>query len=332
MPVRANTSPDMPELSNSLTIAVLLGGTNSEREISMESGQRVLEAFHSLGYEAVPVVYEGELADTVGAIRRFDLVFNALHGGDGEDGTVQAAFEKAGISYTGSRPQASRLAMDKHTSKERMVAAGIPTAPWVSLVLTEGSAIPRSDSYPAIVSFLEEHHYPVVVKPNCEGSTVGLSIVETPADLDEALLLAREFGPRIVVETYIPGRELTAAILQQRPLPIVEIVPRHQSYDYECKYTDGMSTYVVPADLPLDITVAVQDAAWRLYEGLGCRHYARVDFRLNPDGQFFCLELNTLPGMTSHSLVPMAAKAAGISFTELIDRVVKLALADKGSP
>jgi D-alanine-D-alanine ligase len=110
----------------------------------------------------------------------------------------------------------------------------------------------------------------------------------------------------------------------------VEIVPRHRSYDYECKYTDGMSTYIVPADLPLDITVAVQDAARRLYEDLGCRHYARVDFRLNPDGQFFCLELNTLPGMTSHSLVPMAAKAAGISFTELIDRIVKLALADKG--
>ena len=320
----------MPELSNSLTIAVLLGGTNSEREVSMESGRRVLEALHTLDYEAVPVVYEGELATTVEVLQGFDLVFNALHGGDGEDGTVQAALDKAGISYTGSRPQASRLAMDKHASKERMVTAGIPTAPWVSLTLTEGSSFPRSHSYPGLMKFLEEYSYPVVVKPNHEGSTVGLSIVEAPADLDEALLLAREFGHRVLVETYIPGRELTAAIFHQRPLPIVEIIPRHRSYDYECKYTDGMSTYIVPADLPLDITVAVQDAARRLYEDLGCRHYARVDFRLNPDGQFFCLESNTLPGMTSHSLVPMAAKAVGIDFTELIDRIVKLGITDRG--
>ena len=297
----------------------------------MESDRRVLEALHTLGYESAPVVYEGELADTVGAIRSFDLVFNALHGGDGEDGTVQAALEKAGISYTGSRHQASRLAMDKHTSKEWMVAAGIPTAPWVSLTLDDDASIPHGANYPALATFLEEHQYPVVVKPNHEGSTVGLSIVEAPTDLDEALLLAREFGPRVLVETYIPGRELTAAILKQRPLPVVEIIPRHQSYDYECKYTDGMSTYVVPADLPLDITAAIQDAARRLYEELGCRHYARVDFRLNPDGQFFCLELNTLPGMTSHSLVPMAAKAVGISFTELIDRIVNLVLPNQGS-
>jgi len=322
----------MPELSSSLTIAVLLGGTNSEREVSMESGRRVLEALHTLGYEAAPVVYEGELAGTVEVLQGFDLVFNALHGGDGEDGTVQAALDKAGISYTGSRHQASRLAMDKHTSKELMMAAGIPTAPWVSLTLAEGPSFPRSDSYPELIKFLEEYSYPVVVKPNHEGSTVGLSIVEVPTDLDEALLLAREFGPQVLVESYIPGRELTATILRERPLPIVEIIPRHRSYDYECKYTDGISTYIVPADLPLDITVAVQDTARRLYENLGCRHYARVDFRLNPDGQFFCLELNTLPGMTSHSLVPMAAKAVGISFIELIDRIVKLALTDKGSP
>lgn len=321
----------MPEFSNSLTVAVLLGGTNSERDVSMESGRRVLDALRTLGYEAVPIVYEGDLAATTVALRDFDLVFNALHGGDGEDGTVQAALDKAGIIYTGSRPQASHLAMDKHASKERMVEAGIPTAPWVRLTLDDDAAIPHGANYPALVTFLEEHQYPVVVKPNHEGSTVGFSHVEVPTDLDEALLLAREFGPRVLVETYIPGRELTAAILKQRPLPVVEIIPRHQSYDYECKYTDGMSTYVVPADLPLDITAAIQDAGRRLYEELGCRHYARVDFRLNPDGQFFCLELNTLPGMTSHSLVPMAAKAVGISFTELIDRIVKLLLPNQGS-
>lgn len=292
----------------------------------------MLEVLLALDYDAVPVVYEGDLAATVEALHGFDLIFNALHGGDGEDGTIQAALDNAGISYTGSRFQASNLAMDKHTSKEWMVAVGIPTAPWISLTLAEGQPFPRSDNYPELMKFLEEYSYPVVIKPNYEGSTVGLSIVEAPTDLDEALLLAREFGPRVIVEDYIPGRELTTAILQQRPLPIVEIIPRHRSYDYECKYTDGMSTYIVPADLPLDVTVAIQDAARQLYENLGCRHYSRVDFRLNPDGQFFCLELNTLPGMTSHSLVPMAAKAVGISFTELINRIVKLALTDKGLP
>ncbi len=320
----------MPASSNRLTIAVLLGGTNSECEISLESGRRVLDALHTLDYEAVPVVYEGELAATVVVLQGYDLVFNALHGGDGEDGTVQTAFDRAGIRYTGSRPRASRLAMDKHTSKQRMVTAGIPTVPWVSLTLAGGSSFPRGDSYPALMAFLEEHPFPVVVKPNHEGSTVGLSIVEASTDLDEALLLAGEFGPQVLVETYIPGRELTVSILNQRPLPIVEIVPRHRSYDYECKYSDGMSAYFVPADLPLDLTAAVQDAARRLYEDLGCRHYARVDFRLNPNGNFFCLELNTLPGMTAHSLVPMAAKVVGISFTELIDRIVKLALPDDG--
>jgi len=321
----------MPPSSDRLSIAVLLGGINSEREISIESGRRVLDALHALGYKAAPIVYEGELEATIDALLNCDLVFNALHGGDGEDGTVQAAFDEAGIHYTGSRPQASRLAMDKHASKKRMVAAGIPTAPWVSLILAERSTFPHVDDYPALVKFLEEYAFPVVVKPNHEGSTVGLSIVEDGTDLGEALLLAREFGPQVLVENYVPGRELTAAILNERPLPVVEIVPRHRSYDYECKYTDGMSTYVVPAHLPLDITVAIQEAARRLYENLGCRHYARVDFRLNPEGEFFCLELNTLPGMTSHSLVPMAAGAAGLGFEELIDQIVKLAIEDIAS-
>ncbi|MFB0515610.1 MAG: D-alanine--D-alanine ligase [Candidatus Neomarinimicrobiota bacterium] len=321
----------MPPASSHLTVAVLLGGINSEREISLETGRRVMEALHRLGYEAAPVVYEGNLGDMVAALRGYDLVFNALHGGDGEDGTVQTALDKAGIAYTGSRPRASRLAMDKHASKQRMVAIGIPTTPWVSLMLADGPASSYNSTHPELRTFLEEHPYPVVVKPNHEGSTVGLSIVETRIDLEEALLLAREFGSQVLVESYVPGRELTVAILDQRPLPIVEIVPRHRSYDYECKYTDGMSAYFVPADLPLDVTVAIQEEARRLYEDLGCRHYARADFRFNPEGRFFCLELNTLPGMTSHSLVPMAARAAGISFDKLIDSIIRLALSDSRS-
>ncbi len=315
----------MLPITNKPTIAVLMGGINSEREVSLETGRLALEALITLGYEAEPVIYEGDLVGAIATLQSFDLVFNALHGGDGEDGTIQSALSRAGICYTGSYSRASRLAMDKNACKQLMIEAGIPTAPWVSLILDESKTLLRNEDYPDLMKFLGEYHCPVVVKPNHEGSTVGLSIVESPDDLDDALLVAREFGAQVIVETYIPGRELTVAMLDERPLPIVEIIPRHHTYDYECKYVDGMSTYVVPAELPLDITVSMQDATRRLYENLGCRHYARVDFRLDPEGEFFCLELNTLPGMTSHSLVPMAAKAVEIDFVDLIDRIVKLA-------
>lgn len=291
----------------------------------MESGQRVLEVLNTFGYISEPVVYEGDLSSTVEILSGYDLVFNALHGGEGEDGTVQMALEQAGLRYTGSGPSASRLAMDKHSSKEIMSVIGVPTAPWLGLDLEAKQGIVRGDDYPELTVFLEEHPYPVVIKPNHEGSTVGLSIVEDPIDLDEALMLAYEFGPKILVEVYIPGRELTATVLDGRPLPVVEIIPKHKAYDYECKYSDGMSRYQVPAELPLETTSAMQGAAQRLYEGLGCRHYSRVDFRLNDAGQFFCLELNTLPGMTTHSLTPMAAQAVGIGFAELIKLIVDLA-------
>ncbi|UCD37727.1 MAG: D-alanine--D-alanine ligase [Fidelibacterota bacterium] len=318
----------MPVSANHPTVAVLLGGINSEREVSMQSGRRVMDTLSGLGYGTVPVVYEGDILALVEILRDYDLVFNMLHGGEGEDGTIQTALDQAGISYTGSQSRASRLAMDKHASKEVMVSANIPTATWVRLELEEEREFLKYQDYQPLSDFLTEHSFPVVVKPNGEGSTVGLTIVENASELGEALLVAREFGSQVLVEAYIPGREITVTILNGRPLPIVEIVPKHKSYDYECKYTDGMSAYHVPAELPLDITVAIQDAARRLYEALGCRHYSRVDFRLRSDGEFFCLELNTLPGMTSHSLTPMAAKAVGIGFDALIELIVKLALQD----
>ena len=297
----------------------------------MESGQRVREVLEGYGYPCAPIVYDGDLEGTVDALSSFNLVFNALHGGEGEDGTVQAALDQAGIRYTGSGPRASQVAMDKHASKEIMSATRIPTAPWVCLDLEEKEGFARSEDHPELAAFLELHSYPVVIKPNQEGSTVGLTIVKEPTDLDEALLLAGEFGQKILAEVYIPGRELTVTILNGRPLPIVEIVPKHGLYDYECKYSDGMSRYHVPAEIPLDITVAIQGAALRLYQELGCCHYSRVDFRLNDDQQFFCLELNTLPGMTSHSLTPMAAQAAGIGFPELIKMIVDLAFESEES-
>lgn len=309
-----------------ISIAVLMGGVNSENQVSLESGELIMAALGALGYRVIPLVYEGDLATTIPALAGFDLVFNALHGGEGEDGTVQAALEEAGLPFTGSRSASSRLAMDKQLSKQFMVRAGITTPAWVKLDLDISARRQHWKEFPALAAFLEEHGLPLVIKPNHEGSTVGLTIVETPGELDQALMLAGEFGRRVLAETYIPGRELTATVLEDVPLPIVEIVPEGGLYDYESKYSDGRSAYFVPADLPLKTAVAIQDAAVKLYCGLGCRHYARVDFRLNPQGEFFCLELNTLPGMTSHSLTPMAAAAVGIDFNGLIERIVQAAL------
>ncbi|MFC1484095.1 D-alanine--D-alanine ligase [Candidatus Neomarinimicrobiota bacterium] len=309
-----------------MNIAVILGGINSERDVSMDSGLRIAEALVSLGHEVTPVVYEGDIGSMIGSVAEFDLVFNALHGGDGEDGTIQRALEESQIRYTGSRPSASQLAMDKLLSKQLMIETSVPTPSWVNINLEDAGDGLHLDDHPGLSSFLSAHSFPVVVKPNHEGSTVGLTIVDSPEDMTEALLIAREFGSSILVETYIPGRELTAAILDQKPLPLVEIVPKHATYDYECKYSDGMSDYFVPAELSSVTTTQIQEAALRIYNEIGCRHYARIDFRLNPEGAFFCLECNTLPGMTTHSLVPMAAKAVGINFSQLVEQIVSLAM------
>ncbi len=322
-----HTLSDTVNPTDALRITVLMGGTNSESAVSLDSGKRVLEALESLGYRAGSVIYEGDLAATIQALRGHDLVFIALHGGDGEDGTVQAALEGARISFTGSGSQASRLAMDKKGAKDRMVAAGIATPPWVNLMLPGAPTGASIGLFPELTTFCDEHPYPLVVKPNHEGSTVGVSIVQTSTQLDAALSTVGVFGSQVLVEAYVPGRELTVTILDHRPLPIVEIVPKHAYYDYESKYTDGMSEYFVPAELPEPTTLAIQDAALRLYEVLGCRHYSRVDFRLNPAGEFFCLELNTLPGLTAHSLTPMAASAVDLDFNGLIDQIIKHALA-----
>lgn len=307
-------------------IAVILGGVNSERDVSVESGLRIAETLVSLGNDVTTIFYEGDLNSLVTSVTGYDLVFNALHGGEGEDGTVQQYLDGIGIKYTGSKPHASRLAMDKHRSKQLMLANDVPTPSWLRLLLEKGSELPHLGNHPELSEFLSVNSFPLVVKPNHEGSTVGLTIVHTQEDMAEALLIAREFNSFILVEQYIPGRELTAAILDQEPLPLVEIVPKHQAYDYECKYTDGMSDYFAPAKLSVDISTKIQAAALRLYKELGCRHYARIDFRLNPQGEFFCLECNTLPGMTAHSLVPMAAKAVGITFEQLVEKIMQLAM------
>ncbi len=317
----------MPERKSAAvprSVTVLLGGINSESEVSLESGRRIMAALESLGYDVQAVYYEGDPAQAVAALAGCDMVFIGLHGGDGEDGTVQAALEKAGLTFTGSGAKASRLAMDKHASKRIMDEAGIATPDWLVLDLPPGAPA-TSQGLPLLTDFSEIHGFPLVVKPNHEGSTVGVSIAHSQGRLDAALLLARAFGSRLLVEVYIPGRELTVTVLDGRALPVVEIIPLSDFYDYDSKYRDGLSSYVVPADLPQQTTLALQEDAVRLYRALGCRHYSRIDFRLTPRGTFRCLELNTLPGMTAHSLTPMAAQAAGIAFPELVDMLVRMA-------
>jgi D-alanine-D-alanine ligase len=240
----------------------------------------------------------------------FDVAFLALHGGTGEDGTVQTLLGLAGVKYTGSGPLTSGVAMHKDTTKRLFRHAGIPTPDWI-YPLRNGD-----DPFGNLGC-------PVIVKPVAEGSTVGLTLLKDAKGLPEAIRLA---GGEPMVERFIPGRELSVGILGGRALPPVEIIPKHEIYDYECKYTDGMSLFVCPAELESGITDEVCGLAARAFDVLGCKGYARIDFRLSPDKVPFCLEVNTLPGMTSHSLVPMAAKVVGMDFPTLCEQICELAL------
>jgi D-alanine-D-alanine ligase len=253
------------------------------------------------------------------AINQAEVVFLALHGGEGEDGTIQALLELSGKPYTGSGVLSSALAMNKATAKKIFAHEGVPTPKWV--LLSAGAAAPTVD-----VSALGG--YPLVVKPNAEGSTVGLTIVTDPATLPDAIALAAEYGTDVLIEQFIAGRELTVGVLGDEPLPIVEIRPKGGHYDYESKYTAGMSEYFCPAELSHALAARIRDLGMRAARALGCRGVSRVDFRLSPENEPYCLEVNTIPGMTPTSLVPMAAKARGMSYDELVSRMLDLAMAE----
>ncbi|MFQ6606977.1 MAG: D-alanine--D-alanine ligase [Fidelibacterota bacterium] len=302
-----------------MKIAVLMGGNSSEHDISLTTGEAVTRTLLKMGHEAIACPYEKNISEVSPLLQEAELVFNALHGGEGEDGTIQQFLEGNNICYTGSGPEASVLAMDKHQTKALLKKNHILTPSWLHLKLNENDNVDYSD---------EKFTFPVVVKPNGEGSTLGFSLVEKTFDLDEAITFATQFDSRILVEEYIPGREITVAILHDEALPIVEIKPSHNFYDYTCKYTPGMSQYICPADLNTNLTEEIQKVSLQIFQLLGCRHYARVDFRLNPENKFYCLEVNTLPGMTGTSLVPKAAEAAGLTFSKLISEIINMAIND----
>jgi D-alanine-D-alanine ligase len=241
------------------------------------------------------------------SLSTYDVVFLALHGGAGEDGTVQSLLALSGARYTGSGPLSSAVAMHKDTTKRLLVQAGVPTPDWI---------YPYRDGLD-----VSKLGLPLIVKPVAEGSTVGLTLVKSHSQLAVAAAKAGD----AMIERFIPGRELSVGILDGRALPPVEIVPRHEIYDYECKYTDGMSEYLCPAPLDLEVTERVCELAGRAFEALGCHGYARIDFRLAADATPYCLEANTLPGMTSHSLVPMAAREIGLDLGGLCETICTLA-------
>lgn len=300
-------------MSEPLKITVMLGGPSAEREVSLASGTAVAAALRSRGHE----VFELDPRETGWALTPgTDVVFLALHGTYGEDGTVQAALDRLGALYTGCDAEASRIGFDKVLTKERCVAHQVPTARF---------AVVESETTP----WLRGWNPPVVLKPVCQGSSVGLQFVERVADWPGALAESLRHDSRVLVEEKITGRECTVGILGDETLPIVEVRPKAGIYDYKTKYSAGTTEYLCPAPFDEATTQRVQAAALAAFRAIGGRDYSRVDVMVRANGDPVVLEVNTLPGMTETSLLPKAATAAGISYTELCERMVRLALRRK---
>jgi D-alanine-D-alanine ligase len=328
-------------------VTVLTGGATPERTVALAGAAQIVAALRSRGHMVRVVdttqglVSEGEearlLASAPGAaptdvgdlveheramlstglaklaaVRDAEVLFLSVHGGAGEGGALQAVLDVIGVPYTGSGPLASGLAMDKDLAKRLFRAAGVPVPAWFM------APVAAEDVTTAL-------GWPVIVKPSRGGSTVGLSLVKNAKGLDQALTLAARFDDDVMAEQFIPGRELTVGILGDVPLPVGEIIPKHELFDYECKYTPGMSEEIFPADLEPSVARHLQELALTAHRAVKLGGYSRVDFRLSPEGDIFCLEVNTLPGMTRMSLLPQAARAAGIEFPELCERLLQLA-------
>lgn len=330
-----------------MRVAVLFGGTSSERDVSIASGAQVIKALREAGHEVVAVdTARGALAPgdeqrlltsgvaatppreeelsmiragtssplaSLGEIGGIDVVFLTLHGGTGEDGTLQALLDLTGIPYVGSGHAASAVAMDKDLSKRLFRVAGIPTPDWLMAPVDADEAQARLG-------------YPLVVKPNKQGSTVGLTVVRAPDQLPSAIETAFRTDDEVMLEQFIPGRELTCGVLDGEPLAVGEIVIKSDVFDYESKYQEGGAEEIFPAELTNEQTRTVQELAVRAHRTLKLEGFSRADFRLDADGGLWCLEVNTLPGMTRTSLLPQSAQAAGIEFPELCDRICRLAL------
>lgn len=328
-------------------VVVLTGGATPEREVALAGAAQVVRALRDAGYRVDVVDTVEGLLDAGGerrllgsgvgrapptaaelerlrarelgvglldvpAIQSCDAVFVVLHGREGEGGSIQALLDAAGIPYTGSGPLGSMLAMDKDLAKRLFRQAAVPTPPWAM--------------WPVDRTGLAQLGLPVIVKPSKAGSTVGLSLVERWEGVPRAVEEALSVDDEVLLERYLPGRELTVGILGETALAVGEIVPAHTLFDYECKYTPGLAREIFPADLPPELTRRIQDLGLAAHRALKLRDFSRVDFRLDEHGAPQCLEVNTLPGFTTTSLLPQSAAAAGIPFTELCERIIGMAL------
>jgi len=297
-------------------IGILMGGWSPEREISLRTGRAVEKVLGEAGYKVLAFDLQPfSLTETMQKIvkKGIEVIFLALHGPGGEDGCIQGLLELMEIPYTGSGVLASALAMNKHLSKKIFASQGILT--------------PRCQLF----SFQDRNRkiflpLPVVVKPNGQGSALGVSIAEQPEEIEKALNLAFKYDQWVLVEEYIAGKEISVAILEGNPLPVIEIVPKTRFYDYEAKYSSGMSDHIIPARLPEEQQHQAQEIARAAFHSLGCEGVARVDLIVAPGGEIYVLEINTIPGMTETSLLPEAARAAGISFLNLVEKLLENAL------
>lgn len=330
-----------------MKVGVLFGGTSAERDVSIASGAEVVRALREAGHDVVAVdTATGVLAPDderellasgvapeppergqldllrtgdptalthAPELEGADVLFLALHGGAGEGGTLQALLDLVGLPYTGSGMLASAMAMDKDITKRLLRFAGVPTADWRMA--------------PADAREVEESlGWPVVVKPSKQGSTVGLSVVREPAELEAAIALAYEHDDEVMLERFVPGRELTVPIVGDEALPVGEIISKNEIFDYEAKYQPGMAEEIFPADIPDPVAEEARRLSLRTHRALKLSGFSRVDFRLDEAGGLWCLEVNTLPGMTSNSLVPKSAKAAGVPFPRLCEWICEIAV------
>jgi D-alanine-D-alanine ligase len=329
-----------------LKVAVLFGGTSSERDVSIASGSQVVKALRAGGHDVIAVdtatgvlgatdeqrlltagvapappeesaleALSGSGANLLQSeeFNRVDVVFLALHGGSGENGTLQALLDLAGVPYIGSGVLGSAVAMDKDIAKRLLLVAGVPTPAWV-MAPTEVAKVQSEIGWPAIV------------KPNKQGSTVGLTIVREPGMLAQAIEDAYRHDDEVMIEQFIPGRELTVPILGNEALPVGEIIVEREIFDYETKYQPGMAREIFPADLSGPEVIEVQALALATHRALKLGGYSRIDFRMAADGRFWCLEANTLPGMTAASLFPKGAAAAGMSFPVVVEKICRIAI------
>jgi len=301
-------------------VAVLLGGTSAEREVSLNSGAAVLAGLREGGVDAHPVDPRDTDVTQLKSMG-FDKVFIALHGRGGEDGTLQGLLELTGLSYTGSGVMASAISMDKLRSKLLWQGAGLPVAPW--------AAVTRKEFEQGLSESVQQHiaslGLPLIVKPSREGSSVGMSKVDEADALHAALALAFQHDEEVLVEKWLSGPEFTVAVLGEEILPSIRIQPAGTFYDYEAKYLSDETQYFCPSGLEAKREAQLRDLVLKAWTVLGCRGWGRIDAMQDSDGHFYLLEANTSPGMTSHSLVPMAARQAGLSFSQLVVRILELA-------